>query len=97
MPKITISSERIAQGWKIRIEDNGIGIPEQFRERIFTIFQRLHNREEYEGTGIGLSNCRKIVEMHGGSIWVESAAKQGSIFCFTIETEKQTAWTREKD
>jgi PAS domain S-box-containing protein len=85
-PYITISYKKSKRGWKFSVEDNGIGIPEQYRERIFTIFQRLHNREEYEGTGIGLTNCRKIVELHGGNIWIESSVKGGCIFYFTIKT-----------
>jgi light-regulated signal transduction histidine kinase (bacteriophytochrome) len=68
----------------IQIIDNGIGIPEDSRTRVFDIFQRLHNRSEYEGTGIGLAICQKIVQRHGGEIGVESVEGKGSIFYFSI-------------
>jgi PAS domain S-box-containing protein len=83
-PKIHISSQPINGGWEFTVQDNGIGIDEQFNERIFAIFQRLHTRNEYEGSGIGLSHCKKIVELHGGKIWVNSKPGEGSIFHFTI-------------
>lgn len=84
IPKINISFEDKWGCWQFNIEDNGIGIKEEFQNKIFTIFQRLHNREEFEGTGIGLSHCKKIVELHGGEIWVTSEKENGSTFHFTI-------------
>ncbi len=79
-PRITVSAERDGAGWRFCVADNGIGIEEEFRDRIFQIFQRLHTREEYGGNGIGLALCRKIVGRHGGRIWVESRKGEGSRF-----------------
>ena len=85
-PKIHISTVHDPENneYLFSIADNGIGIEEQYFDRIFTIFQRLHTREEYQGTGIGLSIAKRIVERHGGRIWVESKFGEGSVFYFTI-------------
>ena len=83
-PVVSISWEEDNKYYKFAITDNGIGIDPKFYNKIFVIFQRLHNREQYSGTGIGLAICKKIIDKHGGKIWVSSATGQGSTFYFTL-------------
>ncbi len=83
-PRVHVSATRDGPAWRITVQDNGIGIEERHLQRIFLIFQRLHARDKYEGTGIGLALCQKIVARHGGSIWVDSSVGQGSAFHFTL-------------
>ena len=83
-PCIHVSAERSPDGWVFSVTDKGIGIEPEYMDRIFVLFQRLHSRAEYPGTGIGLAMCKKIVERHGGRIWLESEPGEGTIFYFSI-------------
>ncbi|MBA2582768.1 MAG: GHKL domain-containing protein [Bacteroidetes bacterium] len=87
-PIINITAQEENKEWLFAITDNGIGIDKKYYDKIFVIFQRLHNKDVYQGTGIGLAECKKIVEMHGGKIWVESKTGKGSVFYFTIQKPK---------
>lgn len=91
VPEISITAVREDDFWHVRVRDNGIGIEPQHRERVFAIFQRLHTRKEYPGTGIGLAICRKIVEGLGGRIWVECQPGAGSVFHFTLPVLEENA------
>jgi signal transduction histidine kinase len=83
-PRVEVSATATDGEWSFRVADNGIGIDEAYAERVFVIFQRLHAKELYPGTGIGLALCKKIVEFHGGRIWIDSAVPSGTAVCWTL-------------
>lgn len=83
-PEVTIAAKKIKKNWQFSVTDKGIGIDEKFKEKVFIIFQRLHARNVYEGTGIGLAHCKKIVELHKGELWFESEEGKGTTFYFTL-------------
>ena len=83
-PRIHVGAERDGDTWVFTVRDHGIGIDPEHAEDVFTIFHRLHSAEEYPGTGIGLAVCRKIIERHGGHIWVDSEPGKGATFYFTL-------------
>ncbi|MGR8010633.1 sensor histidine kinase [Streptomyces hypolithicus] len=85
---VTVTCEREGGLWKFCVADNGIGIPEEFSEKVFVIFQRLHGRDEYAGTGIGLALCRKIVEQHGGHIQLDTSVAEGARICFSLPADE---------
>ncbi|MBF6220301.1 CHASE3 domain-containing protein [Nocardia abscessus] len=98
-PEIEITCELAehGSGWLLAVSDNGIGIAPEFAEKVFVIFQRLHNREEYSGTGIGLAVCKKIVEYHGGRIWIDTEYTAGTRFCFTLRAADADSTARTAD
>ena len=89
-PKVVISCQTEAKQYRFCVQDNGIGIDLAYQDTVFEMFKRLHTSAEYEGTGIGLALCKKIVEQHGGEIWLESSSPEGTIFCFTLPRAKIT-------
>jgi signal transduction histidine kinase len=90
-PRIVIDCDQRVRDdeaeWIFAVSDNGIGIPQEFADKVFVIFQRLHGRDAYSGTGIGLALCKKIIEHHGGSIWIDTSYTEGTRFCFTLPTQ----------
>ncbi|QDU95267.1 sensor histidine kinase [Lignipirellula cremea] len=87
-PQVHVSAEPWENGWLFSVSDNGIGIEPRFLARVFEVFRRLHTRAEFDGTGIGLSVCRRVVERHQGKIWVESTPGKGSVFYFTLPNDQ---------
>lgn len=90
-PVVFVSSERRGDDWVFSVQDNGIGIPENQKEKIFEPFKRVHSKHLYPGSGLGLAACRKIVDAHHGSIWLESVEGKGTTFFFLIPSTQPAA------
>jgi light-regulated signal transduction histidine kinase (bacteriophytochrome) len=87
-PEITLAAEKLPEEWVFTVSDNGMGILKKDHEKVFGIFKQMHNHDEYEGIGMGLAYCKKIVELHGGRLWIDSTPGKGSTFKFTIPFSK---------
>jgi signal transduction histidine kinase len=96
-PRIHVSARSDGHDHFISVRDNGIGVEPQHRERIFEIFQRLHGRNKYEGTGLGLAICRRVVEQHGGRIWIEPSPGCGATFIFALPVAPSAGATLQSD
>jgi light-regulated signal transduction histidine kinase (bacteriophytochrome) len=86
--RIHVDAERVGDEWEVSVRDNGIGIGPEFTDKVFVIFQRLHSKEAYPGTGIGLAICKKIVEYHSGRIWVDTDHSDGTLIRFTLPASR---------
>ena len=96
-PRVHVSAQQRDDAWELAVSDQGIGIDPQYAERIFVIFQRLHPKAEYEGTGIGLALCKKIVEHHGGQMWLDTEASEGATFRWTMPFQPPTPTPEPQD